>query len=155
MKQAARLSFLKRFLLSLMVTAALTTFMVSTAHAQTRIVLLSKADSIRIAWHHDWCDTTGAPDLIAKFRVFASANDTVFAHVADVLDVRGIGKPDTTCMIKGLQRGIKYTFGVMAVDVAGNESALHTSAQPNAAFGGWYVIMDNTPPRAATRIRPL
>lgn len=155
MKQAVHLSFSKRFLLPLMVTVALTTFTASTAHAQTRIVLLSKADSVKIARHHDWCDTTGAPEQVARFRIFASANDTVFTYIADVDDVRRIGRPDTTCIIKGLRPGLRYTFGVTALDYAGNESAMHTSAQPNAAFGGWYVIVDDRPPRAASNIRPM
>jgi len=124
------------------------------AGAQMTIVMPAKGDSLQISWTHDWKDTTGHDERVAKFNVYVSKNDADFEFVGGPVDADSTGKPSTRWTVHGIGDNNKYVIGVTAVDYAGNESALHHSMQVTAAYGGWYVIIDRIPPRVPGMLKP-
>ena len=124
----------------------LITCMVSTAKGQMKIITNVKGDSVRILWKHNWKDIEGGIERIERFRLFVIKNDSLVEWVGDVVDTKSVGMPDTTYVFRNLIPNTKYVFGVIAVDYAGNVSTMHKSTDPNAALGGWYVIIDTVSP---------
>jgi len=121
---------------------------------QIRIITNAYGDSLRINWDHDWKDILGNTESVSYFRVYLSRNDSAFVPVGTTPSVL-TGHPVTTYKFTNIVKNVKYAFGVSAVDLAGNESAIHKSTDNSAAYGGWFLVIDNIAPRSASGMRPF
>jgi len=150
---------LKNSSLLAMVIAALFFSTVSTSIAQIKIITNAGKDSVRISWEHSWKDTSGLDENVFSFRLWTSLNDSPFVCVGETSVVGtyiiGESKPPTTYKFTNLLVNTKYIFGVTAVDLAGNESEIAKSTDSTSAYGGWYLIIDNTPPARVFSITPF
>jgi hypothetical protein len=139
---------MKHFILSLLLTF-------SACSAQPKLKAIpNKTDSLRITWEHSWKDTAGNSEHVLYFKVnlLDQKNNILYSckTFSDSLNFR----PDTFFTFYCLSEGTYYA-SVTAVDLCCNESKIHYSTDPTAAYGGWYSIIDFTPPAAAFNLSPL
>lgn len=100
------------------------------------VIVTQTTQNVTIQWDHSGLDSLGNPESMSHFNVWFSHNDgpvlVVGSVDSDTLEYT-IVLPDTSG---------KYVLGVSAIDVAGNESAIHLSTDQTAAFEGWYLLFD-------------
>ena len=116
-------------------------------------VIPNKTDSLRVSWNHPWLDLNGNPEHVLFFEaklIDQKSNILYSCHTPhDSLNFR----PQCFYTFFGLGEGIYYA-SVTAVDLCGNKSSIHLSADPTAKYGGWYSLIDFTPPAVSFNLSP-
>ncbi len=113
------------------------------------VIVTPETQEITIAWEHSGLDKLGNIETMSHFNIWLQRNDgdtlLIGSVSKDVLEY-ALTLPDTTS---------KYIVGVTAVDVSDNQSLIHLSTDPTAAFGGWYLLFDKVPPSKATKLERI
>jgi len=122
--------------------------------AQTSLkVIPNKTDSLRVSWQHNWQDLNGDPEHVLYFETKLIDQKSNILYSCQTSHDSLFFRPDCYHTFFGLCEGTYYA-SVTAVDLCGNKSSIHLSSDPTAKYGGWYSIIDFTPPAVSFNLSP-
>lgn len=116
-------------------------------------VIPNKNDSLRISWEHTWQDLNGNPEHVLYFEAKLIDQKSNILYSCQTSHDSLSFRPECFYTFFGLGEGIYYA-AIVAVDLCGNKSAVHLSSDPTAKYGGWYSIIDFTPPVVSFNLSP-
>jgi hypothetical protein len=117
--------------------------------------IIANDSLIALAWDPVSVDVLGNPEHVERYRVYQSLNDSPWGLIGSVTSEVDSIAPATYFEVGSLLHDGVYKWAVTAMDLAGNESALHASTDSTAWMGGWYVIYDKTKPAASKGLAPV
>ena len=103
------------------------TLLITTYASAQLVIVTPDTQDVTIAW-----DASLSLD-VARYNFYLQHND------GDTVSIGWIGKDVLEYSIHLPYASGTYIIGVSAVDSSDNESEIHFSTDPTAAYGGWYL----------------
>ena len=133
----------------LTISLVLVSLFVTSSYGQIHIIT-NDTTGLTLTWDHSGLDINGKTEHIIRYDIYQNKNDEGYVLIGMTPKDSVNYNPVKSYQVTDLEANSKYEFGVVAVDWAFNESEMHKSIDVTAAYGGWYIILDVTPPRKSS-----
>ena len=116
------------------------------------VIVTPETQEITIAWEAG-TDSLGFVDSDLRFfSIYYWNYWAPIIHDSTAIYVNTVGSDTLECDIFLPDTNGSYIPGVSAIDIHGNESAIHKSTDPTASLGGWYLLFDRIAPFLPTSL---